>query len=288
MTKRHHDDEDDASLEAAPPDKGARFEKCFIGNDVMLSNEWGASVEARPGRKAHFAIFSDGNLAPNSHLGESELAEIIGMTPGSQDLTLKCLNLAYTQVTDAFLFVLAQHAPTLQRLLLDGCQGVTDCGLAFLAQSCGHMTSLSLAKCGRISDRGFEAIALGMPMLSALNVTDCAHITGHAISAIVTRCPLLGSLRIGGTSVGADALTRVVSLLLLVELDVSGLPLGDAHVRQLARHQPLLRSLTMNFCREVTAPALAELVDSLKIGRVIAFGVEAAAELVQQVARLVY
>jgi len=288
MTKRHHDDED-TSLEAAPPDKVARFEKGIAGNDVMLSNEWVAPADAPPGRKAPLALFSDCNLALNSHMNENELAALIGMTPGSQDLTLKCLSLAYTQVTDAFLFALAQHAPNLQQLKLDACQGVTDVGLSFLAQSCGHMTNMSLAKCGRISDRGLEAIAFGMPLLSALNVTDCAHITGQAITAIVARCPLLGSLRIAGTSVDAAALSRVLSMLLLVELDVSALPLGDSHVRQLARHQPLLRSLTMNLCRDVTAPALSELLESLKVGRVVAFGVEVAQELgAQHRSRIVY
>jgi len=286
MTKRHHDDED-ASLKAAPPPKAARFEDCFPGNDVMLSNEWVASTEARPGRKAQFALFSESNPALNLQLTESELAELIGMTSGSQDSTRKCLSLAYTKVTDGFLFMLAQYAPNLQQLRLDGCHAVTDIGLAFLAQSCGHLTNLSLAKCGRISDRGLEAIAFGMPLLSVLNVTDCGHITSASITVIVQRCPLLGSLRLGGTSVDAEALSRVVSMLLLVELDVSGLPLDDAHVRQLARHQPLLRSLTMNLCHDVTTPALAELVESLKVGRVVAFGVEAAAEL-GPLHRLVY
>jgi len=272
--------------------KMMRSEKDTPWNQLSLFNGAAALDDRVPlpqhNRRLSVAFVNRWSVTFRSHLSESEVAGAIGMVPGAVSPLLTSLNFSRTAVSDTFIAQLSLYAPNLVHLRLDGCHNVTDVGIVYLAQNCHRIASLSLAKCDTIGDTAIESVALGMPQLVALNVTDCRRVTGNALRAIIARCPLVQSLCIGGTAIEADALAEAASLFLLVELDISGLPVDDGHLCLLARHQPLLKSLTMNFCDGISATALREIVAAMKVGKVVAFGVDAAVEVGLSEGRLVF
>jgi len=275
MTKRRPDDADCFVADLRPPRKLCRFDKW---PPWTLANNFDLTLDERTALasdKMLISVFNDWDVSFNPQLTENEIGGLIGMRTGVPAPHLNSFNFSYTTISDAFIFAFCRFAPELTQIRLDGCQRLSDNALRLLADGCPKLTVLSLAKCEWVTDQGVEALSR-LPQLQAVDLSDCRKVTGDSLTLLVERCLLVQTLRIGGTSVDAVALSNIVSLLLLVELDVSGLPFDDHHLRALAHSQPILQRLNVSFCYDITEAAFVEFAVESNVREIKAFGLIAA------------
>jgi len=278
MTKRAADDDDDSSFSCLPPaTKSRRLQSGHSPphNRLSLANCWDVAGEATHTLVADrflAAVFTDWDASYNGSLSDQDLAKLLGMSPGTVNLHLRRLDLSYTLVSDAFIATLARWAPNLQALRLEFCPNVSDAALCALAQNCRALEELSVARCPNVTDWGVAAAAAQLPMLKALDLHGCTHITGAALKLLVARCPLVQHLRVGRTALDAACVAALVSHFLLVELDLSELPIEDMHLARLAAKQPLLQKLDVSHCGRLTRGGIEGLLATLPLTEIKAFG----------------
>jgi len=288
MTKRAADDDDSSSSFLSPPPKARRLVSGHSppGHRLSLANCWEAADtvgDALAADRMLTAAFSDWDLSFNGSLSDHELAKLLGMTPTGTAEHVQRLDVSYTLVSDAFLMAICRWAPNLQALRLEGCANLTDAALCGIVQRCPQLEELSLAKCPHVSDLGVATAARHLPVLKALDLHGCARVTGAAMKLLVQRCPLIQTLRLGATALDAPTLSAMLSYFLLVELDVSELPIGDAQLVRLVEKQPLLQRLDVSLCHELTRQGLEHVLSSLPLKALKAFGLHEAFEGIDDV-----
>jgi len=277
--------EDEPTL-VSPPTKTQRI---LSGHSppylaLSMSNCWDISADAMKAMSADrlmAAVFNDLDVSHNGFLTEAELSLILGMSNAVRAPHLTSLNLSFSSISDEFIVALARYAPNLRSIYMEGCTSITDAALVALAQNCPSLTALSLAKCQQVSDVGLAAMSRGLPQLQSLDLRECRSVTGKAMKHIVARCPLIQTLLIGGTSIDEETLFWLFSFFLLVDLDVSNLPLKDRHLALLAKKQPLLKKLNISFCHDLTQAGIENFLAQSTVGAVAAFGLFDGAQAIE-------
>lgn len=94
------------------------------------------------------------------------------------------LNVSSTQITDASLFLLADHAPNLANLSLKYCK-ITDTGIMSLTIGCRNMETLDLRSCSGVTDECLEPMRMGFHKLKRVETLG-TKIKNSSISALRT------------------------------------------------------------------------------------------------------
>ncbi len=142
---------------------------------------------------------------------------------------------------------------SLVKLEMRGSRSVQDADLAKLAQVAAlQWLDLSDTK---ITNGGLSQL-VGLSALTTLKLAETT-VSDEGLASVVENCPMLKRLDIGHTACTAEVLKVLAPLRQLEDLSLSGLPVGDAQLGQLASH-PNLKMLSLQET-QVTGPGLGAL-----------------------------
>jgi len=179
---------------------------------------------------------------------DNTLATLLG-EPQSAVLPLRKINLSYTNISDLGIRLLVQRCPKLKSITLKACRSITNVSLSLIAQHCQNISELNVAECTFIGNYGVQIIAQqAKTKLGLLDLNDCPEITDQVFQYLCFYCPNLKLLRIRGTSISADGILYLTSILDLTELNLHGLKITDDLLRHIGYHQKKLQILDISFC----------------------------------------
>ena len=192
------------------------------------------------------------NLASCMGLSREAITNLV-----SRCTKLRKLFLDSCSVTDATLLKLPEDTPMIE-LSIKRCNAVTCTGLAHVGRVCRHLTRLDMYGVRVASDAVVSEIFKHNPLLEAVDISWCLRLTDESVNALVG-CNRLRRLCLTGCDqVSWVAVTRVArAATYLKHLDLSWNPrISDGGLAHIAINLRCLRSLYLNWCRQLTATAI--------------------------------
>ncbi|XP_050917326.1 F-box/LRR-repeat protein 3 [Lathyrus oleraceus] len=83
---------------------------------------------------------------------------------------LKMLNLSFSEVDDATLYVISKNCPRLLQLLLNGCLGCTEKGVKYVLENCTQLREIDLGNCLNVHINVAASVLFSSPSLRKITV----------------------------------------------------------------------------------------------------------------------
>jgi hypothetical protein len=171
------------------------------------------------------------------------------------------LSVCCNAVNDAWLQIIVQICPQLERLNVNFCKKITDTGLKDLASGCSQIQSLYLNGCSKITDEGFQYIANKCYQLKKLNLWSC-NITDKGLQALVNECHQLQELDLSWTNITYVGFKEIAKCLNLKQLTLRNCEqITDAWLLLLAIECQQLQELDLGCCQHITDIGLQYLAE---------------------------
>jgi hypothetical protein len=163
-------------------------------------------------------------------------------------------------LSDLHLSALCQHAPLLEALHVNDCQGTTAAGTAAAIEMMPHpetLADLRLKKCYRTLDEPMQTISRAAPKVRTAYLSSMVDITPDALACVITNWAALTRLHVCRAYVFGDrcveALTGAVQLehLALSENQL----ITNVGGKLIMQRFPRLLTLAMDFCGDITDAA---------------------------------
>ncbi|XP_038597415.1 dynein regulatory complex subunit 6 isoform X2 [Tachyglossus aculeatus] len=211
------------------------------------------------------------------NLQELNVSECQGLNDESMRLIsegcqgLLYLNLAYTDITNGTIRLLARSFPHLQYLSLAFCRRFTDHGLRYLAsgRGCSRLSYLDLSGCVQITVQGFEYIGAKCRIIQHLTINDLPTLSDSCVKALAGNCQQITSLILSGTPALTDVAFQALSECKLVKIRVEGSNwITDVCFKIIQKYWPNISHIHIADCQRITDSSL-KAISTLKKLRVL-------------------
>ncbi|XP_071957046.1 uncharacterized protein [Antedon mediterranea] len=153
---------------------------------------------------------------------------------------LRTLNVGQCyKMTDDDMVTMVTHLEHVLNLDMRGCKQMHDTTVRKLVRSCKKLKSISLANCGHLTDASLIEISTYLPTIKMIDVSGCKKITNQGVHSLAKSSYNLSSLDLSSTSVNCKSISSLSSYC------------GKS-----------LRSLKLNFCKDVTEKSVLKLLQN--------------------------